>query len=252
MQPFTAWVRKPGQAFSQALSEHPKKNTIDLTLALQQHKHYVEALEQVGGKVEYLPTQDLLADATFVEDTAVILEDNVLLCPMKELSRQGEVPSSAMALKNYRDCITLNPPATLDGGDVMNTPDVIFVGLSKRTNATAVQALARHTTKKIIPVTVTQGLHLKSATTYLGNNRIIIDTTRLDTSNLKHFDWIEVSSNDSYAANCLALGNTVLLPAGFPHIREKIQSHGFKTIELEMSEFEKADGGITCLSLILP
>ena len=115
MQPFTAWVRKPGQAFSQALSEHPKKNTIDLTLALQQHKHYVEALEQVGGKVEYLPTQDLLADATFVEDTAVILEDNVLLCPMKELSRQGEVPSSAMALKNYRDCITLNPPATLDG-----------------------------------------------------------------------------------------------------------------------------------------
>jgi dimethylargininase len=249
---FTALVRKPGLRFSQALSEHLGKTKIDLAIALRQHKHYVKALEQVGGRVEYLPTLDSLPDATFVEDTAVILEDNILLCPMKELSRKEEVPHTATAIKKYRNCVTLNPPATLDGGDVMSTPDTIFVGLSKRTNSEAVQALAKLTSKNIVPVAVTKGLHLKSATTYLGNNLIIIDPSRVDTSNLKHFDWIEVSASDSYAANCLALGDTVLMPAGFQKVRDKIRLHNLKTLELEMSEFEKADGSITCLSLILP
>jgi len=95
-------------------------------------------------------------------------------------------------------------------------------------------------------------LHLKSATTFIGNNLLVIDPTRVDTSNLKHFDWIEVNPSESYAANCLALGNLVLIPAGFPNVRDEILAHGFKTLELEMSEFEKADGAVTCLSLIIP
>jgi dimethylargininase len=248
---FTAFVRKPGLKFSQALSEHPEKNKIDLDIALRQHTCYVEALKEVGGKVEYLPPQYHLPDATFVEDTAVILEDKILLCPMKEPSRQEEVQSTAMALKMFGDCITLDSPATLDGGDVMDTPDTIFVGLSKRSNLQAVVALSKLTSKKVVPVEVTKGLHLKSATTYLGNNLLIIDPSRVDSSNLKHFDWIEVIESETYAANCLALGNAVLMPAGFPNAYEQVRSHGFETIELEMSEFEKADGGVTCLSLIL-
>ncbi len=252
MHAFTALARKPGPKFSQALSEHPEKNNIDLALALQQHKCYVNALEQAGGMVEHLPAQDHLPDATFVEDTAIILEENALLCPMKEISRKEEVRSTATALGRYRNCVTLPPPATLDGGDVMVTPEIIFVGLSQRSNPIAAQALASFTAKKVVPVTVTKGLHLKSAATFLGNNLIIIDPSRLETSDLKHFDWIEVSENDSYAANCLALGSTVLMPAGFPNVRDKIRAHGLETIELEMSEFEKADGSITCLSLIIP
>jgi dimethylargininase len=249
---FTALVRKPGLSFPQALSGHPEKSSIDLATALSQHEDYVKALQQVGGNVEHLPSQDQLADATFVEDTAIVLEDKFLLCPMKELSRQTEVQSTATALKTYRDCIEMDPPATLDGGDVMDTPDTIFVGLSKRTNLRAIQALSELTSKKVVPVSVTKGLHLKSAATFLGNNLLIIDPTRVDASNLQYFDWIEVSENESYSSNCLALGNTVLMPAGFPNVRDKIQSHGRETIELEMSEFEKADGSITCLSLIIP
>ena len=250
MPRFTALVRKPGLNFPQALSGHPEKSSIDLATALSQHEGYVKALQQAGGNVEYLPTQDQLADATFVEDTAIVLEDKFLLCPMKELSRQAEVESTAAALKTYRDCITMDSPATLDGGDVMDTPDTIFIGLSKRTNLRALQALSKLTSKKVVPVAMTKGLHLKSATTFLGNNLLIVDPTRVDASNLKHFDWIEVS--ESYSANCLALGNTVLMSAGFPKVRDKIQSHGRETLELEMSEFEKADGSITCLSLIIP
>jgi dimethylargininase len=252
MSAFTALVRKPGLSFPQALSGHPEKSNIDLASALSQHECYVKALQQAGGSIVHLPCQDQLADATFVEDTAIVLEDKFLLCPMKEISRQAEVQSTATALKTYRDCITMDSPATLDGGDVMDTPDSIFVGLSKRTNLRAIQTLSKLTSKKVVPVAVKKGLHLKSAATFLGNNLLIIDPTRVDASNFQYFDWIEVSENESYSGNCLALGNTVLMPAGFPNVRDTIQSHGRETLELEMSEFEKADGSITCLSLIIP
>ena len=252
MHAFTALVRKPGLKFSQALSKHPQKNNIDLASALRQHEGYVEALQEVGGKVEHLPPQDHLPDATFVEDTAVILHDKILLCPMKEPSRQEEIQSIASVLKTHGDCMKLDSYATLDGGDVMQTPDAIFVGLSKRTNLQGITALSKLTSKKVIPVAVMKGLHLKSATTYLGHNLLIIDPSQVDSSNLQHFDWIEVTENESYSANCLALGNSILMPAGFPNVSEQIRAHGLETLELEMSEFEKADGGVTCLSLILP
>ena len=93
---------------------------------------------------------------------------------------------------------------------------------------------------------------LKSAVSYLGNNILLISPERVETSAFKNFKWIEVEERDSYAANCLALGNRVIMPAGFKTVNEKIRQYGFETIELEMSEFEKADGGITCLSLIIP
>jgi dimethylargininase len=252
MHCFTALVRKPGLNFPQALSGHPGKNDIDIAIALSQHETYVNALKELGGKVELLPPQDHLPDSTFVEDTAVILENKFLLCPMKELSRQPETQFTATALRKHLNCLTLDFPATLDGGDVMDTPDIIFIGISKRTNLRAIQAVSKLISKKVVPVAVAKGLHLKSATTFLGNNLLIIDPTRIDSSNLRHFNWIEVSASESYSANCLALGNVVLMPAGFQNVREKIHAQGLKTMELEMSEFEKANGSITCLSIIIP
>ena len=104
----------------------------------------------------------------------------------------------------------------------------------------------------MVCIPVIKGLHLKSAVSYLGNNILLISPERVETSAFKNFKWIEVEERDSYAANCLALGNRVIMPAGFKTVNEKIRQYGFETIELEMSEFEKADGGITCLSLIMP
>ncbi len=252
MPAFTAIVRKPGLKFPQAISEHPEKKSIDLAVALLQHEAYAKALKKAGAKVEYLPTQDHLPDSTFVEDTAVILEDKILLCPMGEPSRKEEVQSAANLLKTCKDCVTMDSLATLDGGDVINTPDTIFIGLSKRTNVRAIQGFAKLTQKNIVPVAVTKGLHLKAAATYLGNNLLLIDPTRVDASQLKQFDWIEVAENESYSANCLALGNIVLMPAGFKNVSEKIRMHGLQALELDMTEFEKADGSVTCLSLIIP
>jgi dimethylargininase len=131
------------------------------------------------------------------------------------------------------------------------TDSAVYVGQSTRTNRDAIQALQDWCGKPCIPVAVHRGLHLKSSVSFLGGNLLVIDPTSVATSQFKNFEWIEVNEKERYAANCLTLGKFVLLPASFPEVADKIRSHGFNTIELEMSEFEKADGGVTCLSLIL-
>jgi len=250
MQSFTALVRPPGTRFSQAISGHPQKNRIDQAKALIQHQSYVDALKQVGGKILSLPPEDLLPDSTFVEDTAFVFGETAFLCSAKEETRRNEVESVAKALNDHLKIVNLEP--YIDGGDILNTPQALYIGLSTRSNERAIQFLSQKIGKKIISVPVVKGLHLKSAVSYLGNNVLLIDPERVENDAFKNFQWIEVEEKDSYAANCLALGNQIIMPAGFPTIREKIIQHGFETVELEMSEFEKADGGVTCLSIILP
>ena len=250
MQSFTALVRPPGTRFSQAISGHPQKKGIDQPKALIQHQSYVDALKQVGGKILSLPPEDLLPDSTFVEDTAFVFGETAFLCSAKEETRRNEVESVAKALNDHLKIVNLEP--YIDGGDILNTPQAIYIGLSKRSNERAIQSLSQKVGKKIISVPVIKGLHLKSAVSYLGNNVLLIDPERVENTAYKSFQWIEVEEKDSYAANCLALGNRIIMPAGFPTIREKILQHGFETVEVEMSEFEKADGGVTCLSIILP
>ena len=250
MQSFTALVRPPGTRFSEAISGHPQKKRIDQAKALIQHQSYVDTLKQVGGKILSLPPEDLLPDSTFVEDTAFIFGETAFLCSAKEETRRNEVESVAKALNDHLKIVNLEP--YIDGGDILNTPQAIYIGLSKRSNERAIQSLSQKVGKKIISVPVIKGLHLKSAVSYLGNNVLLIDPERVENTAFKSFQWIEVEEKDSYAANCLALGNRIIMPAGFPTIREKILQHGFETVEVEMSEFEKADGGVTCLSIILP
>ena len=250
MQSFTALVRPPGTRFSQAISGHPQKKGIDQAKALIQHQSYVDALKQVGGKILSLPPEDLLPDSTFVEDTAFVFDETAFLCSAKEETRRNEVESVAKALNDHLKIVNLEP--YIDGGDILNTPQALYIGLSTRSNERAIQFLSQKIGKKIISVPVVKGLHLKSAVSYLGNNVLLIDPERVENDAFKNFQWIEVEEKDSYAANCLALGNQIIMPAGFPTIREKIIQHGFETVELEMSEFEKADGGVTCLSIILP
>ena len=250
MQSFTALVRPPGTRFSQAISDHPKKKWIDQPRALIQHQSYVDSLKQAGGEILSLPPENLLPDSTFVEDTAFVFGETAFLCSAKEETRRNEVESVAQALKDHLEIVNLEPH--MDGGDILNTPQAIYIGLSKRSNERAIQSLSKKIDKEIIPVPVVKGLHLKSAVSYLGNNVLLIAPENVESDAFKNFQWIEVAEKDSYAANCLALENQIIMPAGFPTIREKILQHGFETVELEMSEFEKADGGVTCLSIILP
>ena len=249
MESFLALVRPPGTSFPKAISSHSQKNKINYGKALNQHNHYVDALKQMGGKILSLPPEDSLPDSTFVEDAAFIYEDKAFLCSAKEESRRDEVESVSKVLQGHLEILQLEP--YLDGGDILNTPKVIFAGLSNRTDAKAIQFLSEQISKKVVPIKIVKGLHLKSAVSYLGENVLLINPKRVDVGPFKSFKWVEVEEKDSYGANCLAMKNQVLIPKGYQKIREKIHQHGFETIELEMSEFEKADGGITCLNLIL-
>ena len=246
-----AFVRRPDPSFNQAISANPKSQPINVKRACLQHEHYIAALEKTGVEVVSLPAIHGYPDASFVEDTTVIFDHLALACPNKEKSRRGEGASIHKEIKKYRTIKTLPPSVTLDGGDVLNTDEKIFVGISERTNMEAVDALAKFTKKPVFPVEVLFGLHLKTSVSYLGNNILVLDSSSISATPLNGFKWIETGRSNRYAANCLAIGNTVLMSKGSNEVVDKIHKEGFKTLSLDISEFEKADGGLTCLSIVL-
>jgi len=245
-----AFVREPSFSFTKAISSHPEKQTIDVERARIQHQLYVSALKETGVEVVSFPALEDSPDATFVEDTTVVFDHVAVVCPNKEKSRRKEGKCIHSEIKKYRRLEKLPKSVTLDGGDVLNTERALFVGMSSRTNLQAAEALAKFTKKSVVPVKVTLGLHLKSVATYLGRNILVLNSSSLEARDLGEFKWIETGESDRFATNCLAIGNTVLIPAGSKSLANKIREEGFKTIELDMSEFEKANGGPTCLSII--
>ena len=246
-----ALVRTPCPDLVNALSEHSEALSIDFDKARQQHAAYCEALKTAGVTVEALEPLDDFPDSVFIEDNAVILEGRAILCSMKAISRQGEVLFLAEALQSRLPILRLQPPVFIDGGDILQTEDTVFVGQSQRTNPEAVTALQSLTSKLVIPLTVRQGLHLKTSVSVLGKDLLILNPSHLETEPFREFEWIEVGEEEAYAANCLTVGNYVILPAGFPKLEQRIQAHGFKTLPVAMSEYQKADGGVTCLSLFI-
>ncbi len=246
-----ALVRPPAPAFVHALSHHLEKKSIDFDQAADQHRGYVEALRKAGVAVTCLEPLNEFPDSPFIEDNAVILEGRALLTSMKEESRKGEIEHTREPLEKHLPVEILKPPVQIDGGDILQTESTVFVGQSQRTNGQAAEALSQFTRKKIVTVPVHGGPHLKTFASYLGKNILVIDPTSVDPSAFKKFDWIEVREEERYAANCLTVGDRVLMPAGFPDLAGRIAKHGFEVIPLAMSEFEKADGGVTCLSLFL-
>lgn len=246
-----AFVREPTACFVNALSDHPEKTSIDFNAAHRQHGLYVEALKKAGVSVYCLETCAAFPDATFVEDNAIILEDRALITSMKAASRRGEPESVISELGKHFPLEILAPPVFIDGGDVVHAGGSYYVGISRRTNREAVDYLKTQTPKPVIPVPVLQGLHLKSAVSALNEETLLLDPTRVESSVLKKFHWIEVEEKESYAANCLVIGKHVIMPLGYPRLVEKVEALGLEVITVPMTEFEKADGAVTCLSLII-
>ena len=246
-----AFVRRTGPSYNRAISANPKDQPIDLKRACLQHELYISALEEAGVKVVVLPAINEYPDGPFVEDTTVIFDHIALACPNKTKSRRGEGTSIHKEIKKYSTIKTLPHFVTLDGGDVLNTEKKIFVGISSRTNFEAVNALAKFTKKPIIPIKILRGLHLKTSVSYLGNDILVLDPSSVETNPLHEFKWIETDSSSHRAANCLAIENKVLMSKESNQIADRIHKEGFKTLELDISEFEKADGGLTCLSIML-
>jgi len=172
---------------------------------------------------------------------------------MKVESRRKEIVEIAKVLEKLKETYYIKPPATIDGGDVLRIEDKVFVGLSARTNLHAVHQLRRileNSNLEIIPVKIRDVLHLKSAGTYLGNSYVILSKGHFNAEILRECEKIVVPKGEEYAADCLAINGTVLMAKGYPKTRRLIEKEGFSVKELEMSEFRKGEGALTCLSII--
>ncbi|MGB9713526.1 MAG: dimethylarginine dimethylaminohydrolase family protein [Candidatus Bathyarchaeales archaeon] len=226
---------------------------IDVALAKKQHAKYCKALEELGLKLIWVKGDDSLPDSCFVEDTAIIIGEKAIICNMKVKSRAREVIEVAKVLEKLKGTHYIKPPATIDGGDMLKIENKIFVGLSGRTNLQAVQQLRKILNGcdvETVPVKIQNVLHLKSACTYLGDNHVILSMGHFDADMLRNYEKIVVPRGEEYAADCLAVNGTILMAKGYPKTKKMIEEAGFSVKELEMSEFRKGEGALTCLSII--
>ena len=225
----------------------------DYTLALDQHKQYIDALRSLGLEITVLEPDSRFPDSTFVEDVALCTAGLSVITNPGAASRRGEQVDMDRILGSFYDTIEhIKAPGTLEAGDVMMTGHHFYIGISDRTDHEGADQLIhilekyRMTGEKI---ELKKLLHLKSGMSYLEDDNLLVQNRLSDHPAFKKFQKIRVGTDEDYAANSLWVNGTVLVPAGFPKTRRNIEKAGYPTISLDVSEFEKLDGGLSCLSL---
>lgn len=225
----------------------------DPELALIQHAGYVRALEACGLTVTVLEANDDYPDSTFVEDAALLTRVCAIITRPGAPSRRGETDLIRATLSEfYTEIEEIRAPGTVEGGDIMMEGDHFYIGLSARTNPEGarqvIEILARH---GLSGSTVSFGemLHLKTGIAYLENDTIAATGEYLEIGEFRKFQRIEIDVDEAYAANCLWINGTVLVAEGYPNASARIAAAGYPIIEVEVSEFRKLDGGLSCLSL---
>ena len=254
-----AIVRPPGANFAEALTT-VKQGAPNYPRALEQHAAYCEALEHCGLTLTRLEADERYPDSTFVEDTAVLTKQGAMLTRPGAASRIGEVENIAEVLsKFYMELSSIHEPGTLDGGDVCEAEieglNHFFIGISERTNQNGAQQLAEwlatySCSASLVDIRgVNNILHLKSGLACLGDNRLAVIAALADRNEFRGYELVRVTAQEEYAANCVRVNDRVLVAAGHPQFEATLRKLGYETMALEMSEFQKIDGGLSCLSL---
>lgn len=250
-----AIVCPPAATFADGLTTVSLGTPI-LEKAIEQHRVYCDALEAAGLEIIALEPDDQYPDSTFVEDTAVLTPNWAVVTRPGALSRAGEVVRITQVLSQYfPTCELIQPPCTLDGGDICQIEDRFLIGLSNRTNEEGARQLsqfllARGCTSTAVDVRSVEGiLHLKSGVTYIGDNRLLVIGSLADKVDPQGLELVIVPEGEEYAANCIRVNDHLLMPAGFPVLHKILNDLKYHTVELKMSEFQKMDGGLSCLSL---
>jgi dimethylargininase len=225
----------------------------DFVKASEQHSMYVDMLRGLGLTTEVLPANDLYPDSTFIEDVALCTKKcAVISCP-GAISRRSETEGMNLVLSKFYDKIErITLPGTIEAGDIMMAGDHFYIGISERTNHQGADQMIRILDKhgmSASKVPLKNMLHLKSGVSYLENNTMLVCGEFTNNESFKKYKRIEVDFDESYAANSLWINDVVIIPEGYPKIRAKIEKSGFETITLDVSEFRKVDGGLSCLSL---
>jgi dimethylargininase len=233
---------------------HVERVAIDCALAVRQHEQYCQMLRDGGASVEVLDVNRDLPDATFIEDTAIVLNEVAVLASMGTAARRGELAGVESVIRRYRPVYRVDPPALLEGGDVLRVGRTLLVGLSARTNAAgarALQDLVRSLGYEVRPVPVGRCLHFKTACTALPDDRLLVNPAWVDEQSLQGFRTVAVPAEEPWGANTLRLGDAVCVAAEHAATADLLRRLGFAVRTVALSEFAKAEGGVTCLSLLL-
>jgi dimethylargininase len=249
-----AITREVSPRFNECEITHIDRSPIDLDIARAQHGAYVQALKELGCEVIELPAEADLPDSVFVEDTAFILPEVVVITRPGADSRKPETESIARALQPYRQLLFIQEPATVDGGDVLVLDKDIFVGMSTRSNQAAVDqlnALLGGFGYRAHQVELRDCLHLKSTVTRVDSHTLLINRHWVDAQQFSGFDVIDVDPAEPFAANCLPVNGEIIFPSAFPKTRAKLEARGYKVRTVQVDELAKAEGAVTCCSLII-
>lgn len=230
------------------------RQAIDIAKAIEQHEGYKRCLAGLGVRVISLPAEPEMPDAVFVEDPVVVVDEVAVIARTGAESRRAEADSLARALAAFRPLRHMREPATLEGGDVLRVGSDVFVGLSPRTNEAGVAQMAAEIAPfgyAVRPVPVRGALHFKTACSCVGDGTLLVNRAWIDAAALDGYKLIDVAEDEPWAANALRIGETVLMPAGFPQTAEILRRAGLRVLALDVSELQKAEGSVTCLSVIL-
>jgi len=225
----------------------------DYIKATEQHLKYVETLKLLGLTVKILEMNEKHPDSTFIEDVALCTSECAVITNPGAESRRGEISGIKQVLEEFYNTIEeIRQPGTLEAGDVMMVDNHFFIGISNRTNIEGadqlINILEKHG-KTGSRVHLKKMLHLKSGVSYLGNNNMLVSGEFTNKKEFAGFNRIEIEEDESYAANSLWINGKVLVPAGFPKTGKKIEKAGYEIVTVDVSEFRKVDGGLSCLSL---
>jgi dimethylargininase len=250
-----AIVRPPGANFATGLTT-VDLGVPDLECARKQHEAYCRALESLGLEIIRLDPDEEHPDSTFVEDTAILTARGAVITRLGAPSRLAETRQITPAILGYFATVhSIEDPGTVDGGDICEAGEHFFIGVSLRTNEHGARQLAGFLesfgyTSSLIDIRgVSNILHLKSGLAYLGGKQLVLIEALRGIEEFSGYDAICLDSTENYAANCLEINGKVLIAGGFPATRSKLEHMGYQTIALDMSEFQKMDGGLSCLSL---
>lgn len=247
-----AIVRTPAASMIQGLTS-ARLGLPDFDLALKQHAEYIQALESCCLEVICLEANPQYPDSTFIEDVALLTKKCAIISNPGAPSRRGEAEGMHGVLdKHFEDIEVIKSPGTLEAGDVMMVGSHFFIGLSARTNQSGADQLIAHLNKYSLTgsvVALQEVLHLKTGVAYLEHRNLLACGEFLTHPDFQKFNILPIDRAESYAANCIWVNDKVLVPLGYPNTRKTISNAGYDVLEVDVSEFRKLDGGLSCLSL---
>jgi len=249
-----AITRDISPRFNECEITHIDRTPIDLDVARAQHRQYVDVLKKLGCEVVELPAEADLPDSVFVEDTAFILPETAVITRPGADSRKPETESIIRALSPLKKLIHVQDPATLDGGDVLVMGKNIYVGNSTRSNTNAIKQLNELLNEYgyiVTGIELHDCLHLKSAVSKVDDKTLLLNKNWVDTHHFEKYGLVEIDPSEPYAANCLPIGDSIIYPTSFPSTRAKLEEYDYKIVSVEMDELAKAEGAVTCCSLVI-